>query len=94
MSDPNDPRYDQARRRFDELDVEEQACFLVEATATTLARGVQQAGERLATGLEDVLRQAKRRTSSHRRGGPGAAEPETAQRRTPRSGEQKSDRSS
>lgn len=94
MSDPNDPRYDQARRRFDELDVEEQACFLVEATATTLARGLQLAGESLATGLEDVLRQAKRRTSSHRRGGPGAAEPETAQRRAPRSGEQKSDRSS
>lgn len=94
MSDPNDPRYDQARRRFDELDVEEQACFLVEATATTLARGVEQAGELLATGLEDVLRQAKQRTSARDRESPGAAEPETAQRRTPRSGERKSDSSS
>jgi hypothetical protein len=87
MSDPEDRQYEQTRRRFDELDVEAQSRFLVEAAASTLARGVVQAGEALAEGLEDALRRARRQgpaASSDPR--PGAAEPETAQRRQPRSG--------
>jgi len=86
-------RYDDARRTFDELDVEERTRFLVEATASTLAHGLLQAGEALADGLEEAIRQARKR-SDHRseRGGPGAAEPETAQRRAPRNGSHDSDR--
>lgn len=78
-------RYDKARRNFDDLDVEERARFLVEATASTMARGLLQAGEALADGLEEAIRRA-REDSSHQRGGhnPGAAEPETAQRQAPR----------
>lgn len=80
-------RYDEARRNFDDLSVEERTRFLVEATASTLAQGLLQAGEALADGLEDVIRQARRRSArrseSH---GPGAAEPETAQRQAPRNG--------
>ena len=85
-----DPRYDEARRQFDELDIEEQASFLVEATASTLARGVLQVGTMLADEIENVLR-GTRPGSDSRRQGPGPAEPETSQRRTSRSGASASD---
>lgn len=87
MPDTNDSRYQQARRRFDELEIEEQSRFLVEATASTLADGVRQAGELLADGIEQTLRRARQGAPSPSGGRqPGAAEPETAQRRRPRSG--------
>ncbi|MFB6247086.1 MAG: hypothetical protein ABEL97_00785 [Salinibacter sp.] len=87
MSDARDRQYEQTRRRFDELDVEAQSRFLVEAAASTLAQGVVQAGSALAEGLEDALRRARRHDPSASSGpGPGAAEPETAHRRQPRSG--------
>lgn len=93
VRDPNS-RYDDTRRRFEELDMEEQASFLVEATASTLARGVTQVGEVLADGLEDLLRRARKRGRNAGRKGPGAAEPETAQRQTPRNGASRSKRDS
>lgn len=85
-------RYDEARRNFDDLSVEERTRFLVEATASTIAQGLLQAGEALADGLEDVIRQARQR-SAHRSQphGPGAAEPETAQRQAPRNGSHDAD---
>jgi hypothetical protein len=89
MTDQNDThhRYDDARRSFDHLEVEEQARFLVEATASTLAHGLLRAGEALADGLEDALRRARKRSApSGKKRGPGAAEPETAQRQAPRNG--------
>lgn len=81
----SETHYDEARRNFDDLNVEERARFLVEATASTLAHGVQQAGEALADGLEEAIRQTRHR-SGHRseKGGTGAAEPETAKRQPPR----------
>lgn len=91
MADEKKSRYDDARRTFDELDVEEQAGFVVEAAASTLARGMLQVGETLADGLEDLLRRARRQQSS--RGSetsPGAAEPETSQRQAPRNGSRSS----
>jgi hypothetical protein len=91
MADEQKSRYDETRRNFDELNVEEQASFLVEATASTLARGVLQVGETLADGLEDVLRRARKQSSPGASGTrPGPAEPETSQRRAPRSGSQSS----
>ncbi len=91
MDDHKESRYDEARRNFDELDVEKQTRFLIEATASTLARGVLEVGETLAHGLEDIMRQAKG-PSSHGSTGkrPGAAEPETAQRQAPRNGSRSS----
>jgi hypothetical protein len=94
MTDQRDPRnrYDEARENFDGLDVEERARFLVEATASTLAHGLLRAGEALADGLEDTIRQARQRARrGEDRQGPGAAEPETAQRQAPRNGSQPSD---
>ena len=84
-------RYDEARRTFDDLDVEDRARFLVEATASTLAHGLLRAGEVLADGLEDAIRQARKQSRrSTGSEGPGAAEPETAQRQAPRNGPQTS----
>lgn len=79
--------YDKTRRNFEDLDVEERARFLVEGTASTLAHGLLQAGEALADGLEEAIRQTRRRSArrSEKRG-TGAAEPETAQRQSPRNG--------
>lgn len=89
MPDPADSRdsYDEARRSFDDLEVEDRARFLVEAAASTLAHGLVQAGEALADGLEEAIRRARRRSARPKEPrGPGAAEPETAQRQAPRNG--------
>ena len=82
---PTDDDYEQTRRRFDELEVEQQAQFLVEASASALARGIEQAGKALAEGLQDVVRRPHRSSPASQAGsGPGAAEPETAQRQAPK----------
>jgi len=78
-----DETYEQTRRRFDDLEMEQQAQFLIEASASALARGVEQAGKVLADGLRDVVH-GPRRPSRASEAGPGAAEPETAQRQAPK----------
>lgn len=82
---PTDESYDRMRRDFEELDVDKQAQFLIEASASTLARGVEQIGQVLADGLGDVMHRADRSSGGHT-SGPGAAEPETAQRQAPKNG--------
>ncbi len=72
--------YEQLRRAFDELDVEKRARFLIEASASTLAAGLEQVGHVLAHGLEDVMHEGPRSSGSSSDTGPGPAEPETAQR--------------
>lgn len=87
-----DPRYDEARRQFDDLDVEEQSRFLIEATASTLARAILEVGTVLAGEVERLLRRA-RPTSDPEPHGPGPAEPETSQRQATRSGNATAERS-
>lgn len=85
MSDQDHDQYNDARRRFEDLKLEEQASFLVEAGASTLAHGVREVGDVLADGLKDALRTARSRAaSSPKEDRPGAAEPETSQRQAPR----------
>lgn len=84
MSHQDHDQYNDARRRFEDLDLEEQASFLVEAGASTLARGVREVGDVLADGLRDALRTARTRASRSGENRPGAAEPETSQRQAPR----------
>lgn len=70
-------RYEKARRSFEELEVEEQASFVVEAATATVAKGILRVGETLADGLEDVVRHArKRRADAASATGPNAAESE------------------
>jgi len=60
MADDRDKTaYDRARNRFNELNPEEQARFLVEATASSLASGIKKASSMLADGIEDTVRRAR-----------------------------------
>lgn len=83
---PTDDSYDQMHRDFEELEFEEQAQFLIEASASTLARGIEQVGQVLADGLGDVMHRSRRSSGASGTSGPGAAEPETAQRQAPKNG--------
>lgn len=77
--------YRRARDTFNHMNPEDQATFLVEATASLLARGVKEAGRVVAEGLDELFRPA-RSSSRSSSNGPGPAEPETAQQRAPRGG--------
>lgn len=92
---PHDPdarrRYDRTRDSFEELPLQEQALFLVEATASAVARGAARASRVLADELDDFFQGASRR---QRRGKdprrddarpdrPGPAEPPTGEQRAP-----------
>jgi len=83
---PTDDSYDQTRRDFEELEVEEQARFLIEASASTLAEGLERVGRILADELEEVMGRPDRSSAASGETGPGAAEPETAQRQAPQNG--------
>lgn len=80
----SDDHYEQTRRNFDELESEERVRFLLEASVSTIAKGLEQAGQILSDSLEQAMQshQSSRASGSSNR--PGAAEPETAQRQTPR----------
>lgn len=80
----NENAYTRTRRDFDSLSLEEQVSFLVNATASTLARGIETLGRELAHEVERAV-QGHRHTPSGAEGGsPGPAEPETSQRTAPR----------
>lgn len=79
--------YRRVRDTFNKMNVEEQATFLVEATASMLARGVEEAGRVVADSVNDIFRPKTRREHRSSDGpGPGPAEPETAQQRCPHGG--------
>ncbi|MFB6279129.1 MAG: hypothetical protein ABEK75_06455 [Salinibacter sp.] len=80
---PADDSYDQVRHDFEDLEIEERARFLVEASASTLAKGVEQVGHVLAEGLEDMMRGEHRSRRRAEESGPGAAEPETSRQQAP-----------
>ena len=86
---PDDSRdhYERTRRDFEEMSFEQQASFLVESTASALARGLEHAGRSLADELERLFRKGRKPSSERNRNGepsPGPAEPETSQRSAPR----------
>ena len=81
-----DDEYRRTRDSFSDMPIEDQATFLVEATASLLARGVEEVGRVVADGVDDLFQGSSRRKqrSSGKGSGPGPAEPETAQQRRPR----------
>ncbi len=84
--------YEDTRRTFDDLPLEDKAVFLIEATASTLARGLQQAGHALAEEVDRAFsgeRRKKREASTA--DASGAAEPPTGERRAPRSADSEDD---
>ncbi|MDQ7039497.1 MAG: hypothetical protein Q9M35_00970 [Rhodothermus sp.] len=56
------PRYEEVRKAFARLRLEEKARFLIEATAATLADGIEAAGTLLARGLERCLEVCQQKT--------------------------------
>lgn len=84
---PSDDPFHRVRRDFEALQIDEQAQFLIRASASTLARGIEQAGKALAAGLGETMHQACSPTPPHKdtpgAEEPGPAEPETAQRQVP-----------
>ncbi len=74
-----DDSFNRVRHDFEDLEIEQQAQFLIEASASTLARGIEQLGQTLAEGLGDTMRNSCGGAASSDEG-PGPAEPETAQR--------------
>lgn len=72
-----------AREAFDEMEPEDQAAFLAEATASAVARGAEVFGRTLADEIEQFFEGGTRRRGQKKEpAGPGPAEPETAQQRT------------
>ena len=93
QQDAHSKQYRQAREAFDHLKIEDRAVFLFEATVSTVARGVEDAGRVLANELDrmfDAFRQqgpeASRSAASP---GPGPAEPPTAKQTAPRTRKKK-----
>lgn len=73
-------RYRDLRESFDELQIQDKALFLVEAAVSTLARGIEQAGETLADEMGDLFRSEE----GGRRSRPSsAASPSTSERQAP-----------
>jgi len=68
------PRYEDVRNAFARLRLEDKARFLIEATAATLADGIETAGALLARGLERCMEACQRRTATGPSGPEAAAE--------------------
>ena len=68
-------RYKEARDAFDDLSVEDRATFLIEATFSTLVRGLEKAGDALARTVEQAFEEAREAGAAAEE--PGATEPPT-----------------
>ena len=90
QQDAHSKQYRQAREAFDGLKIEDRAVFLLEATVSTVARGVEEAGRVLANELDRMFSafhsEGERgpETSSRSASSPGPAEPPTAEQTAPR----------
>ncbi len=57
-------QYQETRRKFDDLSMEDKAVFLLESTISTIARGVEQISRFVADSLEKTFDAAEQRRSS------------------------------
>lgn len=56
-------QYRHVRDAFDTLNIEDKALFLVEAAASTVARGLEEAGRKLGDELNRVFEEAEQRAA-------------------------------
>lgn len=77
--------YDEARRAFENMEIEDRTIFLVEAAATTVARGVQEVGRIVADELGRTFGGGRPHPPHEpaEPGRPGAAEPSTGSQQAP-----------
>ncbi len=68
----NREQFDKTRHEFDQLRTDEKAVFLVEAVASTLARGVEQFGKVVVDEIDRIFE--KRRASTTSSGETGRTE--------------------
>ena len=89
--DAHSKQYHQAREAFDDLKIEDRAVFLLEATVSTVARGVEEAGRILADELDRLFSSFRKEEPEASRGtaSPGPAEPPTAEQVAPRTRKKK-----
>ncbi|HEX7070025.1 MAG TPA: hypothetical protein VF190_04440 [Rhodothermales bacterium] len=55
----NQEQFDKARREFDQLRAEDKAIFLLEATVSTIARGVEQFGQVVVDEIDRAFRKKR-----------------------------------
>lgn len=60
----NREQFDKTRHEFEQLRTEEKAVFLVEAVASTLARGVEQVGKVVVEEIDRVFKKRQEAPSS------------------------------
>ncbi len=79
--------YSSARDAFDELKIEDKALFLIEATVSTIGRGLEDAGRALTHLFEDLVRGGHGEDTAPSEAAPSEAAPTTpkkAPKKTPR----------
>ncbi|MGI9174782.1 MAG: hypothetical protein ACR2GR_05645 [Rhodothermales bacterium] len=91
QQDAHSKQYRQAREAFDHLKIEDRAVFLLEATVSTVARGVEDAGRVLANELDRMFSAFRQEgpEASRSAASPGPAEPPTAKKTAPRTRKKK-----
>jgi hypothetical protein len=55
----NQEQFDKARREFDQLRAEDKAVFLLEATVSTIARGVEQFGQAVVDEIDRAFKKKR-----------------------------------
>lgn len=78
----DDDRFRQAREAFDDMDLQNQASFLLEAAARTVASGAETLGRRLGDEIDRMFERGPDAEDRRRGGRPGPAEPETSRQRS------------
>lgn len=66
-------QYKRIRMEFEDLQIEDKALFLLEATVATVARGIEQAGKGLADEIDKAFRSAAREAEAETTTGPSDA---------------------
>ena len=95
QQDAHSKQYRQAREAFDDLKIEDRAVFLLEATVSTVARGIEDAGRALANELDRMFSTFRQegpeapQSAASASPGPGPAEPPTANQTAPRTRKKK-----
>lgn len=81
MPEPTDARrerYDRARSEFDHLRIEDKAVFLIEATVSTMARALEEAGTAFASEVDSWFRPRRPEAAHAAPDAPPTSQPPTS----------------
>lgn len=77
-SEERKEKYKRVRTEFEDLEIEDKALFVLEATISTVARGIEQFGRGFADEIEKTFQWAARRAEEAEKEAKAAADAETA----------------